>query len=76
MIRSREIAGWILTGLGLSIFVFTIYTLLAHARIVESGPMIFAGFIVFRGGIHLLKVALAAKICQPNVELTATRFKR
>ncbi|QVL32942.1 hypothetical protein KIH39_03220 [Telmatocola sphagniphila] len=65
MINSREIAGWILVGLGIAIFGFAFVMLLTSRWIVESGPIIFSGFIVFRGGIHLLKVALAARICQP-----------
>lgn len=69
MIRSREIAGWLLILLGLGVFGVTYFGLLLRGRIVESGPMVFIGFIIFRGGIHLLKVALAAKICDPTLEV-------
>jgi hypothetical protein len=60
----REIAGWILLVLGLITFGITYLFLLREGRIFESGPMTFIGFLIFRGGLHLLKVATAAKICQ------------
>ncbi len=69
MIRSREIAGWLLVALGLGTFGLTFYLLIAYTMIVQAGPMVAVGFIVFRGGIHLLKVAIAARICQPNIEV-------
>ena len=60
----REIAGWALVGLGLFLFYVCYVILLQPApRILESGPLAFIGFIIFRGGIHLLKVAVAARIC-------------
>jgi hypothetical protein len=62
----RELSGWVLVLLGLFIF-YTCYALLANVnappRILEAGPLMFIGVIVFRGGIHLLKVAVAARIC-------------
>ena len=60
----REIAGWILVALGLFVF-YVVYVLLAQPvpRVIQSGPLAFVGFIIFRGGIHLLKVAVAARIC-------------
>jgi hypothetical protein len=60
----REIAGWALVVLGLYVFYIVFALLMQPApRILESGPLAFIGFIIFRGGIHLLKVAVAARIC-------------
>ncbi len=60
----RELAGWLLIALGLYVF-FTCYVILVNQgpHLLEAGPLTFIGFIVFRGGIHLLKVATAARIC-------------
>jgi hypothetical protein len=57
---SREIAGWLLIGLGIVAFAQA-YLLLLNKRIFEATPLAFIGFIVFRGGIHVLKVAVAAQ---------------
>jgi hypothetical protein len=56
----REIAGWILVLGGLYFFMVA-WGLLMNRRIFEAAPMTFIGFIVFRGGIHILKVAVAAQ---------------
>jgi hypothetical protein len=56
----REIAGWALVVTGLFAF-YTAYDLLLRKRVFEASPVVFIGFIVFRGGIHLLKVAVAAQ---------------
>ncbi len=58
----RELAGWVLVGIGLFCF-FLCYVLLVQGNIVSTGPMAFIGFIIYRGGIHLLKVATAARVC-------------
>ncbi len=62
---SREIAGWLLVGLGL--FAFYLCTVLLFKRpapgIIEAGPMMVIGIFIYRGGIHLLKVAVAAHVC-------------
>ena len=58
----RELAGWVLVSVGVLVFVATLIVL-ANGRLMESGPMAFMGFVVFRGGIHLLKVAVAARVC-------------
>lgn len=59
----RETAGWILVAIGLVIFTWAVLLLTAYHAIIDTGPMVVAGIIVFRGGIHLLKVAVAARIC-------------
>jgi hypothetical protein len=57
---SREVAGWLLILAGLYAFLEA-YNLLLNKRILEAPPLVFVGFIVFRGGIHVLKVAVAAQ---------------
>ena len=56
----REIAGWCLILIGLGIF-WQAYQLLLVKWLFQAGLMILMGLIVFRGGIHLLKVAVAAQ---------------
>ncbi|MCI0680763.1 MAG: hypothetical protein L0Y71_01555 [Gemmataceae bacterium] len=60
----REIAGWLLVGLGLFLFYIVLaITLTDRPWLITAGPLTLIGIIVFRGGIHLLKVAVAARIC-------------
>lgn len=54
----REGAGWLLLVVGLAVFGLALLLLLER-RIFEAVPATAIGFIVFRGGIHLLKSALA-----------------
>jgi hypothetical protein len=63
MFYLREVAGWVLMVLGLWLF-YQSYALLMNRMIVQSGPTVLMGIVVFRGGIHLLKVAVAARVCQ------------
>jgi hypothetical protein len=58
----REIIGWLLVFIGLGAFYVCFEFLLQH-HIVEACAFTVVGFIVFRGGIHLVKVAVAARIC-------------
>ena len=60
----REAAGWALLVLGLWLFYVSYFVLLKNGYIVQSGPTVLMGIVVFRGGIHLLKVAVAARVCQ------------
>ncbi|MBM4067965.1 MAG: hypothetical protein FJ271_03345 [Planctomycetes bacterium] len=69
----RELAGWALVVLGLFVFYLTLALMLSD-RIIQAGMLSFIGFIIFRGGIHLLKVAVAARVCMmANVEATTER---
>ena len=58
----REVMGWVLVGMGLFVFYLCVMLLFNHA-VIEVGPLFVIGIVVFRGGIHLLKVAVAARIC-------------
>lgn len=64
----REVAGWVFIALGLAAFWVVYFVLIRNGRIFESGPMVLIGIFLFRGGIHLLKVAVAARICQETPE--------
>jgi hypothetical protein len=60
----RELAGWALVLLGLYILFVSVDMLLPPKSALLTGPPVgIFGIVVFRGGIHLLKVALAARVC-------------
>jgi uncharacterized protein (DUF58 family) len=77
----REIAGWLLILLGIYAIFGALGEISARpAMKIFSAPLwLVAGFIIFRGGIHLLKVAVAARIClhaERQVARQAERHKR
>lgn len=57
----RETAGWLLVVIGLAVFLFS-GVLLYDGLILTAPPIALIGFFVFRGGIHILKVAVASRI--------------
>lgn len=59
----REAAGWLLVLTGLWVFWLSL-SMLREGLILRAPPVAFIGFIIFRGGIHLLKVAVAARTSQ------------
>jgi hypothetical protein len=76
---TREIAGWALIILGLIVF-YRCYVLLAGEfhYIWEAAILMVVGVFLFRGGIHLLKIAVAAQIClqgeaQPQAQAQAQK---
>src|SRR5260370_42097226 len=59
----RELAGWVLVLLGLYVFFICLVLLVNEPpRIIQTGPLTLIGIIIFRGGIHLLKVAVAPPV--------------
>jgi len=72
---TREMAGWGLVLLGLFAF-YKCYGLLTadDHRLIEGSALTIVGIVIFRGGIHLLKVAVAAQVCaEAEQRLTQTR---
>jgi len=59
----RELSGWLLIGLAMLGFVL-VYKLCMTHYIAEAWPIAIIALVVFWGGIQLLKVAIAARICQ------------
>jgi hypothetical protein len=60
----REVVGWVLILLGVYVF-FRAFLLLTAGNqfLLEGGTVTLIGVVIFRGGIHLLKIAVAARIC-------------
>ena len=73
----REIAGWLLVLLGL-MFFFVAYVFCQEQGAGQVNPifeafiMAIVGIFVFRGGIHLLKVSVAARLCALIRDFLAT----
>jgi len=69
----RELLGLFLILIGLYVLVICLSMLLETnpptEKLLEAPVICFIGFVVFRGGIHLLKVAVAARIAmQPPAD--------
>jgi hypothetical protein len=72
---AREVAGWLLVLGGVAAF-WNAYGLLLNKRVFEATPMVFVGFIVFRGGVHVLKVAVAAQAARTLPEAAQPAARR
>jgi len=59
----HEAAGWLLLVVGLYLFYACFAWLLDPNHVIEAGVLSVIAIIVFRGGLHMLKVAMAARIC-------------
>jgi hypothetical protein len=59
----RELSGWLLIGLSMLAFAL-VYDFCDKRRMTEAWPIAVIALVIFWGGIQLLKVAIAARICQ------------
>lgn len=57
----REIVGWALVFFGVALIGFCL-SLVLEGQIMQAGLLTFPAIILFRGGIHLLKVSVAARL--------------
>ncbi|OWK47012.1 hypothetical protein [Fimbriiglobus ruber] len=57
----REAAGWVLLGVGLAAFAVDYFVFLLSRLIIEGVILALIGWAVLRAGMHLLKVAMAAR---------------
>lgn len=62
MIFLRELAGWVLLGTGVAAFLVCYAVFLLDRLGISAVILGSIGFVVFRGGLHLLKVAVAARL--------------
>jgi hypothetical protein len=71
----REVAGWILLGFGVAAFA-GVYMFLLNRWFLEGGIFAFCGFMLLRTGMHLLKVASAARAAhEVRSELAGAKAK-
>jgi hypothetical protein len=69
----REIMGWLLVLGGLyGFFICLSFLVSEHAKIFEAAIFCVPSVFIFRGGIHLLKVSIAARLAAQ----TETRIAR
>ena len=59
----RETAGWFLIVAALYLIQLTLLDYVDAGRVVEAGIVVVASMFVFKGGIHLIRVGTAARIC-------------
>ena len=59
----RETAGWLLVVTALYLIQIALWTHIPRGDVVEAGIFVMASMFVFKGGIHLIRVATAARIC-------------
>jgi hypothetical protein len=58
---AREIAGWLLLGAGVGAFVLCYVEYLLKGLVVQAVICGLIGFVVFRGGMAMLKLAVASR---------------
>ncbi len=73
----RELAGWMLVLMGLYVFARCLQILLPpEPSIIEASYHTVIGVFLFRGGIHLLKVAVAARVSVAALDETRRQAEK
>lgn len=57
---ARELVGWALILLGLNVFRIS-FQYLNYSAVIEGGIAAMIGFVLFRSGLQLVKVSVAAR---------------
>ena len=57
----REVIGWILLGTGLAAFALAGFLVMGQRMACSGLVMTVIGYVIFKGGLHLIKVAVAAR---------------
>jgi hypothetical protein len=69
----RELFGWVFIAVGLVLAYLCVAILLVPGpRLIEAPIIGMLAIFIFRGGIHLLKVAIAARVAM-RVQRTAEK---
>lgn len=65
MLWVREIAGWLLIGIALYLVRLAVLFVidLEAPRITEGTVLVLASFGILRTGLHLIRLATAARLC-------------
>ncbi|MCA8997535.1 MAG: hypothetical protein KDA80_11120 [Planctomycetaceae bacterium] len=63
----REILGWCLVLAGI-VLVGMALTFVEDRQVVEAGVVVMAATLIFRGGLLLIRISTAARICLPPTE--------
>lgn len=67
----RELAGWTLVVLGLFVFYVCFALLLTEHAILHAIFLTVMGVIIFRGGMHLIRIAVAGRVSREAQHLTS-----
>lgn len=69
----REAAGWLLVAIALYLINLALRTYIPRGDVVEAGLLVMASMFVFKGGVSLVRVATAARICMSPREASGDR---
>jgi hypothetical protein len=68
----RELMGWVLIGVGMATFGLAGFLVLNQRMACSAIVVAGIGFVVFRGGMNLIKLAIAGRIAADSRPLAAT----